>query len=168
MRWIVETTPSSMHSFLRVVEKLAETSDEGPFLISTVDTIATPGTYKMFVDAARTAPGADVVLGLTTKIEAEKPLTVTIEPSAQGRIARITAFGGEGTYATGGYYFVRPSVIRQAAAGRAANLSALRLFFTWLLDRGYQFTGVIMPDSIDVDRPSDVGAAETLLRSHTS
>src|SRR5207248_6992749 len=29
VRWIVETTPSSMHSFLRVVEELAGAGDDG-------------------------------------------------------------------------------------------------------------------------------------------
>ena len=40
LRWIVETTPTSMHSFLRLVETLAADGDEGPFLLSTVDTVA--------------------------------------------------------------------------------------------------------------------------------
>src|SRR5439155_22096496 len=32
IRWIIETTPSSMHSFLRVVEALAADRHAGPFL----------------------------------------------------------------------------------------------------------------------------------------
>src|ERR1043165_7265060 len=42
LRWIVETTPTSMHSFLRLVETLAADGDDGPFLLSTVDTVAGP------------------------------------------------------------------------------------------------------------------------------
>src|SRR5450631_4275162 len=33
LRWIVETTLSSMHSFLRVIEALAADGDAGPFLL---------------------------------------------------------------------------------------------------------------------------------------
>src|ERR1043165_3686640 len=42
LRWIVETTPTSMHSFFRLVETLAADGDDGPFLLSTVDTVAGP------------------------------------------------------------------------------------------------------------------------------
>src|SRR5437899_3087686 len=38
MDWVVQTTPTSMHSFLIVVERLAQQSP-GPFLISTVDSV---------------------------------------------------------------------------------------------------------------------------------
>ena len=41
MDWIVKSTPSSMHSFLLVLERLAQ-SGPGPFLITTVDGIARP------------------------------------------------------------------------------------------------------------------------------
>ena len=40
LRWIVESTPTSMHSFLRLIETLAADGDDGPFLLSTVDTVA--------------------------------------------------------------------------------------------------------------------------------
>ena len=56
LRWIVETTPTSMHSFLRLVETLAADGDEGPFLLSTVDTVAGPQTYAQFMAEARQHP----------------------------------------------------------------------------------------------------------------
>ena len=61
LRWIVETTPTSMHSFLRLVETLAADGDEGPFLLSTVDTVAGAQTYARFIAEARQleAGGAD-------------------------------------------------------------------------------------------------------------
>ena len=165
IRWIVETTPSSMHSFLRVVEELARRGDDGPFLVSTVDTIAPPGTFRQFVEAARHLRHADVILPLTTRMEDDKPLKVEIRrlPEVQG--GEITALGGDGAYATAGYYLVRASVLREAAACRAENLGALRLFFQHLLDCGCRLAGICMPDSIDVDRPADVGAAEMVLRT---
>jgi NDP-sugar pyrophosphorylase family protein len=165
VRWIVETTPSSMHSFLRVVETLAADGHDGPFLISTVDTIAPPGTFRRFVDASRPVRAADMVLALTSRLEEDKPLKVETRPHPSGTGVEVVGFGGEGAFATAGYYFVRASVLREAAAGRAANLGALRLFFGRLLDSGYSVAGICMPDSIDVDRPADIGAAELLLRT---
>jgi NDP-sugar pyrophosphorylase family protein len=163
IRWIVETTPSSMHSFLRIVETLAENAPDGPFLISTVDTIAPPGTFRRFVEAAGPVLAADMVLALTSRIEEEKPLMVETRPHPSGGGVEVVGIGGDGAYATAGYYLVRPSVLREAAAGRAANLGALRLFFGRLVDCGYSVAGIPMPDSIDVDRPADIGAAELLL-----
>src|SRR5665213_1537045 len=48
--WIVQTTPSSMHSFLIVLERLAQ-SGPGPFLMTTVDGVATPDTYRQFAQS---------------------------------------------------------------------------------------------------------------------
>ena len=79
VRWIVETTPSSMHSFLRVVETLAEDGDDGPFLISTVDTIAAPGAFGAFAAASR-EPDVDVTLAVTLPTDDEKPLLVRLGP----------------------------------------------------------------------------------------
>jgi len=163
VRWIVETTPSSMHSFLRVVEDLAGGGDDGPFLISTVDTIAPPGTFRAFVDAADRLPSSDVVMALTTRIEEQKPLLVDVGRVPDDPITDIGAVG-RGNYASAGYYMVRASVLREAADSRRAGLGALRMFFRRLFDRGYTLRGVCMPESVDVDRPRDIEAAERLLR----
>jgi len=53
VRWIVRTTPSSLHSFLAVLEALAEEDPAGPFLMTTVDTLAPRGTYRQFAEQAR-------------------------------------------------------------------------------------------------------------------
>jgi NDP-sugar pyrophosphorylase family protein len=165
--WIVETTPSSMHSFLRVLETLACAGDDGPFLMATVDTIAPPGTFAHFVDAARRAPAADIVLALTTRIDDDNPLTVTVGPFGADGSADVVAIGS-GPLATAGYYFVRASLLAEADAARRAGLPALRKFFQFVAARGYSVRGICMPASVDVDRPADVGAAEALLRGSTA
>jgi len=71
--------------------------------------------------------------------------------------------GGD-VWATVGYYSVRPSVLREAAAARNDRLPALRAFFGRLLDRGYRLDGVPVACAIDVDRPPDVKAAEAFLK----
>src|SRR5262249_54094893 len=75
LTWIVETTPSSMHSFLRVVETLAADGDAGPFLLSTVDTVAAPGAYASFADASWRL-SADVALAVSPPTDDDKPLLV--------------------------------------------------------------------------------------------
>jgi NDP-sugar pyrophosphorylase family protein len=162
--WIVESTPSSMHSFLVVLEALARDGDPGPFLMSTVDTVAPPGTFARFVDAARLAPAADMVLALTDRIDDDHPLLMRTGAPDGDASAQILAVG-EGRFATAGYYLVSAALLREAAAARAARLPALRAFLGMVFARGYQLRGICVPESIDVDRPADIAAAEQLLKA---
>jgi NDP-sugar pyrophosphorylase family protein len=159
LRWIVETTPSSMHSFLRVVETLTVDGDPGPFLLSTVDTVAAPNVYADFIERAR-PDDAVVTLALTSPGDDEKPLLVR----TAGEASRVVAFG-EGDQATAGIYAVRPVVLSEAEAARRDGIDALRKFLARLLERGYPLAGIPISRSIDVDRPSDIETAETFLRS---
>jgi NDP-sugar pyrophosphorylase family protein len=159
LRWIVETTPTSMHSFLRLVETLAADGSDGPFLLSTVDTVSLPATYADFIERAR-ADDAAITLALTSPGNDEKPLLVRLAESE----SRIAVFG-EGEYATAGVYAVRPIILREAEAARRDGLEALRTFLGRLLERGYQLKGIPISRSIDVDHPADLAEAERFLRS---
>lgn len=159
LRWIVETTPSSMHSFLRLVEVLASDGNDGPFLVSTVDTVAAPNAYAEFMERARRESAA-VTLALTSPGDDEKPLLVRLRSGE----SRVAAFG-EGEYATAGVYVVRPIILREAEEARRDGVDALRKFFGRLLERDYPVAGIPISQSIDVDRPTDIETAETFLRS---
>lgn len=174
VRWITKTTPSSMHSFLHVLEALAD-AGPGPFLISTVDTIASRGTFAAFARRASAIEDADVVLALTDHIDDEKPLMAELrgdELHANGHRAdadyRILALGEKSNvqscYATAGYYWAHRRILREAETVRRQGQPALRKFFGHLQHEGYRLYGLPMPDSIDVDRPRDLEAAERLLR----
>jgi NDP-sugar pyrophosphorylase family protein len=158
LRWIVETTPSSMHSFLRLVETLTSNGGNGPFLLSTVDTVAGPGAYADFFEMAR-ANDAAVTLALTSPGDDEKPLLVRMAAGT----SRVEIFG-EGDYATAGVYLVRPIILREAENARRDGIDALRKFLARLLERGYPIAGIPIARSIDVDRPADIELAEVFLR----
>ena len=164
LRWIVETTPTSMHSFLRLVETLAADGDEGPFLISTVDTVAGEQTYARFIAAARQLERAAVMLALTLPGNDEKPLFVRMAPG-DSRITLIGDGAAPSDYATAGLYAVRASILGEAEAARRDGVDALRTFLGRLLDRGYHLAGIPIAESIDVDRPADIETAEAFLRS---
>jgi NDP-sugar pyrophosphorylase family protein len=164
LRWIVETTPSSMHSFLRLVETFAADGDDGPFLLSTVDTVAGPQTYAQFMTEARRHRDAAVILALTSPGSDEKPLLVRCAPG-NSRVLALGAAAAPSTYATAGVYAVRGSILREAEAARREGIDALRTFLGRLLDRGYHLAGIPIAQSIDVDRPGDIRIAEEFLRS---
>ncbi len=159
LHWLIETTPSSMHSFLRLVEALARDQAQGPFLLSTVDTVAGPTAYADFMERAN-AERAAVTLALTSPGDDEKPLLVRTAPGD----SRIQAFG-EGELATAGIYAVRPIILREADEARRDGIDALRKFLSRLLERGYHLAGIPISGSIDVDHPKDLATAETFLRS---
>jgi NDP-sugar pyrophosphorylase family protein len=172
IRWIVETTPSSMHSFLRVMESLSQQAPEESFLISTVDVVAPRGTFERFRSRAADHR-ADVTLAATSRVDDDKPLLLAFDEQTH----RVQSLGGSpslapkaaasddtaSTWATAGYYLVRASVLRERDAALAAGLSALRTFFGHLHASGYALTAVPMGDSVDVDSPPDILAAEALL-----
>ena len=164
LRWIVETTPTSMHSFLRVTETLATGGDDGPFLLSTVDTVAGPQTYAHFMKAARNAGRAAVTLALASPHDDEKPLLVRMAPG-DSRIVAIGDAAAPSECATAGVYAVRASILKEAEAARRDGLDALREFLRRLLDRGYHLAGVPIAEAVDVDRPADIETAEAFLRS---
>jgi NDP-sugar pyrophosphorylase family protein len=164
LRWIVETTPSSMHSFLRLVETLAADGDDGPFLLSTVDTVAGPQTYAQFMAEARRHLDAAVVLALTSPGSDEKPLLVRCAPG-NSRVLTLGAAAAPSAHATAGVYAIRGSILREAEAARRDGIDALRTFLGRLLDRGYHLAGIPIAPSIDVDRPDDIRTAEEFLRS---
>jgi NDP-sugar pyrophosphorylase family protein len=165
LRWIVETTPSSMHSFLRVLEELARGSHDGDrVLISTVDTVATPGAYADFVTKGL-ALDVDVALAVTRPGPDDNPLLVRMN----ARTSTVDAIGpavstGSDTWMTAGYYLVRPTVLKEADAARRDAVPALRAFLARLVARGYRVAGVPVLPGVDVDRPGDVGEAEAFLR----
>jgi NDP-sugar pyrophosphorylase family protein len=165
LRWIIESTPSSMHSFLRLVETLSSDGDEGPFLLSTVDTVTGPETYARFITQARQFETA-VTLALTPPGTDEKPLLVRMVPGGP-RIIAIGQAAAPSEYATAGIYAVHPSILREADAARTDGIDALRTFLGRLLDRNYPIAGIPIAASIDVDRPADITAAERFLRAPT-
>jgi NDP-sugar pyrophosphorylase family protein len=164
LRWMIETTPSSMHSFLLLVETLAADGNAGPFLLSTVDTVASPQTYARFIAEARRLEDASVILALTSPGDDEKPLLVRTAPG-DSRVIAVGEAAAPSDYATAGLYAVRPIVLREAEAARRDGIDALRKFLGRLLERGYPLAGLPISRSIDVDHPADIETAETFLRS---
>jgi NDP-sugar pyrophosphorylase family protein len=175
--WIVQTTPSSMHSFLIVLERLAQTSQAG-YVMTTVDSVCPASVYQRFAAAPALFPEADVILGLTRLVDDEKPLRVAMRgndntglmpdrveenPSAY-EIVALTNHGFESEFVTSGFYWIRARALEQKAAALAGGYQALRQYLGHLLKYGYRFFGMPLPPVVDVDRPQDIATAEKLLQ----
>jgi NDP-sugar pyrophosphorylase family protein len=177
VEWIVRTTPSSMHSFLIVLERLSASGDEA-FLMTTVDSVCSAEVYRRFAQAPSLFPQADVVLGLTNHIDDEKPLRVAmageestgllpgrVEENPEAfEIVALTNTGFDSEFVTSGFYWVKPGILREKETALSKNFTALRQFLGHLLKYGHRFYGLPLPPVIDVDRPADIQAAERLLK----
>lgn len=158
--WIVETTPSSMHSFLRVVETLSADGNEGPFLLSTVDALTDNDTAAEFFARARQRKAA-ITFAVNEQDDDDKPLRVACNDASRVGAIGEPARGSE--LATAGLYAVSAVILREAESARHDGLSALRHFLARLLERGYRIDALRIGNSIDVDRPTDIIAAENFL-----
>ena len=78
LRFVVKSTPSSMHSFHEISKYLSD----GTFCLTTVDTIFREEEFKAYVEELQrlTKEGeADGLMGVTDYIDDEKPLYVDVD-----------------------------------------------------------------------------------------
>lgn len=153
---VQRTTESSAASFMALRSFL----DHAPFLLTTVDTVCEPHALAALVARGRElSPGASV-LGVTTTVDDEKPLWAELDADA-----RIRSLGdaARARHVTTGVYFLQPLVYALADAASSRPFTAFRAILGALLDHGHPLYGFDMGPCIDVDRPSDIIAAEQLL-----
>jgi NDP-sugar pyrophosphorylase family protein len=163
--WIVRTTPSSMHSFLAVLERLADERGSG-CLVSTVDSVTRRGTMRDFARAAASL-GAPLALGVTSLVDDEKPLYAVprgrVEPGRPFELSAVSSARGASAYVTAGFYWASPALLAERDRALASGCSALREFLGAAIAAGYRAWGIPLPPVVDVDRPRDVAAAARLL-----
>ena len=80
LRFVVKTTPSSMHSFYEL-SQLLDNGSKAPFVLTTVDTIFRENEFKGYLRAFKQVldEGDDGLMGVTDFIDDEKPLYVGCE-----------------------------------------------------------------------------------------
>ena len=160
--WIVRTTPSSMHSFLAVLERMAS-QGESACLVTTVDAVCRPGTTRGFARTAA-ALGADLALGVTTFVDDEKPLYAVprgqLEAGTPFALAELSSRPGASPYVTAGLYWASAAILSERERALAAGYSALRQFLGAVVATGHPTWGVPVADVVDVDRPADLAMAD--------
>jgi NDP-sugar pyrophosphorylase family protein len=149
-------TASSWESFRLVSRTVAGRAQE--FLMSTVDALAAPQDWKRFA-AEALPPGTDAAMALTEFVDDEKPLWADIDERD-----RIRALGDDAiikSRVTAGLYALTRATAE--AMPPAATFSRLRDFWKSLILDGRTVRGVTLADTVDVDRPEDLPAAEKVL-----
>lgn len=158
IKWcfLCKNTASSWESFRLVSKNLAESQTK--FLVSTVDALIPPTSIAHFVQQAFEQKAA-AAMALTRFVEDEKPLWADTDTS--GRITALGEHASRRSAVTCGLYALSSSLA--AAMPAASKYGRLRDYWSGLINDGQSVRGVLLKDSVDVDRPEDLPAAEKVI-----
>lgn len=161
LRLVVKSTPSSMHSMW----ELGKWLDDGPFVLTTVDTVFREEEFNAFVQtfARLLETGeADGLMGVTDYIDDEKPLFVSTDDELW-----ITAFldrCDHPRYVSGGIYALTPRSLNTLHDCVARGEQRMRNFQRALLWDGFKLKAWPFSKVLDVDHVSDIQKAEAFLQ----
>lgn len=158
VKLVVKSTPSSMHSFAALAPHLAE----GPFCLTTVDTIFREAEFAEYIKAFK-ASTTDGMMAVTDFIDDEKPLYVATDDKL-----RITGFLDNYTegvrFISGGIYALKPKALTTLNRCMAEGKSRMRNFQRGLIADGLHLTARPFSKILDVDHAEDIAKAEKFLR----
>lgn len=160
LRFVVKSTPSSMHSFYEISSMLGD----GPFCLTTVDTIFREDEFARYVRAFREAVDggeADGVMGVTDYIDDEKPLYVGTTDGLD-----ITAFLDRSEtcrYISGGIYGLTPVAVRTLQGCISRGESRMRNFQRALIADGCRLKAWPFSKVLDIDHAGDIVKAEKFI-----
>ena len=163
LRYVVRTTPSSMHSMYELSSML---DGDEPFILTTVDTVFREKEFSDYVSAwsrLATDGSVDGLMGVTDYIDDEKPLYVAVNKDFD-----IQAFldrDEHPRYVSGGIYGLRPSSLRTLRACISKGESRMRNFQLSLLADGLRLKAWPFTKVLDVDHAGDIAKADAFLKA---
>ena len=161
LRFIVKSTPSSMHSMWELHQWL-----EGePFVLTTVDTIFREQEFTAYVQAFTTlvANGtADGLMGVTDYIDDEKPLYV--ETDDQLMVTGFYDTSDEPGFISGGIYGLTPRSLTTLAQCVDRGESRMRNFQRAMIRDGLRLKAWPFSKVLDMDHAADIQKAESFLQ----
>lgn len=160
LRFIVRTTPSSMHSFFELSGFLGN----APFILTTVDTVFREEEFATYVAAFEQtlADGKDGLMGVTGFIDDEKPLYVATDEALN-----VTGFYDDKVrnccYVSGGIYGLGPDAVETLQRCIANGESRMRNFQRGLIRDGRRLRAYPFSKVLDIDHADDISKAERFL-----
>lgn len=160
LRFVMKSTPSSMHSFFEISRYL----EDSPFVLTTVDTIFNEDEFRQYVGRFQKAVdegSADGMMGVTDYIDDEKPLYVETDGNM-----RITAFLDKcdaPRYVSGGIYGLDAKAVRVLRLCMENGLSRMRNFQRALVAVGQNLQAFPFSKVLDIDHVEDIAKAEKFL-----
>ncbi len=157
---IVQSTPSSMHSFFEISRFL----QKGKFCLTTVDTIFKEEDFSNYIQAFMADDTNDGMMAVTDFIDDEKPLYVAVDHEKM-----ITGFlddsDGNEKYVSGGIYGLSSEALPILNRCLENGISRMRNYQRELIQAGLKLKAYPFPKIVDVDRAGDIEKAELFLLS---
>lgn len=164
LRFIVKTTPGSMHSF----HHLSSILSPGPFIMTTVDTIFQEEEFADYVQSFTKAiekGTADALMGVSSYIDDEKPLYVRM-----GNDHGINAFldhQEDALHVSAGIYGLTDRCRDVLSDCISSGKLRMREYQRALLTSGLTVKAYTFGKVLDIDHSSDIAKAESMLGART-
>ena len=159
LRFIVKSTSSSMHSFYELSRYLSD----GPFCLTTVDTIFRPEEFKAYIASfiETVEAGGDGLMGVTDYIDDEKPLYVDVDDNLgiKGFLDKSETC----RFISGGIYGLTPKAITTLNGCIERGESRMRNFQRALINDGQNLRAYVFSKVLDIDHASDIKKAEAFI-----
>ena len=165
LRFVVKSTPSSMHSFYELRHFLR---DE-PFILTTVDTIFDESEFHDYVLSFQNkiAQGTDALMGVTDYIDDEKPLYVGVD-----NVMRINGYydtpQADSRFISAGIYGLTASSLDILEACIKKGESRMRNFQRALVATGLRIEAYPLTKVFDIDHIEDIRKADEGVKNLSS
>lgn len=165
LRFVIKSTPSSMHSFYELRHFLR---DE-PFILTTVDTIFDESEFHDYVLSFqdKIAQGTDALMGVTDYIDDEKPLYVGVD-----NVMRINGYydtpQADSRFISAGIYGLTASSLDILEACIKKGESRMRNFQRALVAANLRIEAFPLTKVFDIDHIEDIRKADEGVKNLSS
>lgn len=165
LRFVIKSTPSSMHSFYELRHFLC---DE-PFILTTVDTIFDESEFHDYVLSFqdKIAQGTDALMGVTDYIDDEKPLYVGVD-----NVMRINGYYDnaqvDSRFISAGIYGLTASSLDILESCIEKAESRMRNFQRALVAAGLRMEAYPLTKVFDIDHIEDIRKADEGVKNLSS
>ena len=165
LRFVVKSTPSSMHSFYELRNFLRD----DPFILTTVDTIFDESEFHDYVLSFqdKIALGTDALMGVTDYIDDEKPLYVGVD-----NVMRINGYydtpQADSHFISAGIYGLTASSLDILEACIKKGESRMRNFQRALVATGLRIEAYPLTKVFDIDHIEDIRKADEGVKNLSS
>ena len=165
LRFVIKSTPSSMHSFYELRHFLR---DE-PFILTTVDTIFDESEFHDYVLSFqdKIAQGTDALMGVTDYIDDEKPLYVGVD-----NVMRINGYydtpQADSRFISAGIYGLTASSLDILEACIEKGESRMRNFQRALVAANLRIEAFPLTKVFDIDHIEDIRKADEGVKNLSS
>ena len=159
---IVETTPSSAHSFYAILNNSCRPFEE--LCLTTVDTIFSEDVFKGYIDDFNSRKDIDALMAVTDYVDDEKPLWVKTDE--RNKILEFSSCQkSERALVSGGIYCLRKKALSVAFSAMEQGVERMRNYQQMLVERGCEVFAFNFGKILDIDHAGDIDKAECFIEN---